>query len=57
MNSITKILNGCVIEENFSGTFENSNISLSREIITKENKMILQRTIFYNITENELDWI
>ena len=89
-NSITKILNGCVIEENFkggsfigrslsvynpnkkvwqqtwvdnsggylefSGNLEKDQMILSREFTTKENKKIKQRMVFYNISENELDW-
>lgn len=89
-NSITKVLNGCVIEENFSGGnfigrslsvynpqkkmwlqtwvdnsggyleftggFENDKMTLEREFATKEGKLIQQRMVFYNITENELDW-
>ena len=89
-NNITKILNGCVIEENFKGGnfigksvsvynpnkivwqqtwvdnggsylefvggFEDGKMTLSREITTEENKKIMQRMIFYNIANNELDW-
>jgi len=89
-NSITKTLNNCVIEENFtggpfigrslsvynpnkkvwqqtwvdnsggylefSGGFDDKKMILSRELITKDNKKVKQRMIFYNITENKLDW-
>ena len=89
-NSISKILNSCVIEENFTGGefigksfsvynpvkklwqqtwvdnegsylefaggFEDGKMILFREITTKENKKIKQRMIFYNISENQLDW-
>ena len=89
-NSITKILNGCVIEENFSGGsfigksvsvyspqkkmwlqtwvdnsggyldftggYENGKMTLEREFTTKDGKKIKQRMVFYNISENEMDW-
>ena len=89
-NSITKIFNGCVIEENFtsgsfigrsisvynpnknvwqqtwvdnsggylefSGRFEDVKMILSREFTNTDNKKVKQRMIFYNISENELDW-
>jgi len=40
----------------FAGGFEDKKMILSRELITKDNKKVKQRMIFYNITENKLDW-
>jgi len=89
-NNITKTLNGCVIEENFTGGsfigrslsvynpnkklwqqtwvdnsggyleftggLKDDKLILSREFTTKNDKKVKQRMIFYNISENELDW-
>ena len=89
-NIISKILNGCVIEENFTGgnfigksvsvyntnkkqwqqtwvdnsggyldftgSFENNQMILSRQFTNKDGKVIKQRMVFYNIFKNELDW-
>ena len=89
-NSITKILNRCIIEENFtggsfvgkslsvynpnkkvwqqtwvdnsggylefSGGMDGDKMILSREFTNKDNKKVKQRMVFYNISENEMDW-
>jgi hypothetical protein len=91
-NSIEKIMNGCVILENFDGTpsmelkgmsvstfskqlrkwqqtwvdnsggyldfiggFQDGKMILSREFV-KDDKKLMQRMVWYNISENELDW-
>jgi hypothetical protein len=46
--------NGAYLD--FAGGFKNGKMILSRKILNKETKEILQRMVWYNITENELDW-
>lgn len=92
-NTINKILNDCVIEENFStrgenpylgkshslfdsktgkwkqtwvdsggsyldftGEFKNGKMTLSREMIDKEGKKIMQRMVFSDIRKDSLVW-
>jgi len=40
----------------FTGKFENDKMTLSRQIRGKNNDVILQRMVFYNITKDKLDW-
>lgn len=40
----------------FTWKFENGKMTLSREVSGKNNTKILQRMVFYNITNNKLDW-
>lgn len=91
-NSIKKIMDGCVILENFDGTpsiplkgmsvstfseqsgkwqqtwvdnsggyldfvggFEDGKMILSREFV-KDGKKLMQRMVWFNISENEFDW-
>jgi len=92
-NSIKRILDGCVVEENFSGQssmplrgtsisifdtragkwkqtwvdneggyldftgeFSNGQMILQREATRPDGTRILQRMVWKNITDNELDW-
>lgn len=40
----------------FVGEFAGGKMTLWREIVGKDGKKLKQRMIFYNITENALDW-
>jgi hypothetical protein len=92
INSIEKIMDGCVIRENFDGTpsiklkgtsvstfnkqsgkwqqtwvdnsggyldfeggFQDEKMILSRELV-KGGKKLMQRMVWFNISENEFDW-
>ena len=91
-NSIEKIMDGCVIQENFDGTpsiklkgtsvstfskqlgkwqqtwvdnsggyldfvggFQDGKMILSRQLV-RDDKKLMQRMVWFNISENEFDW-
>ena len=40
----------------FTGNFNDGKMILSREAITKDDKSIQQRMVYYNIEKNKFDW-